>query len=249
MSEPEFDLLAEFVFEPTPWDLAFSIGIGVEPETDRVALDELADAMLVWAPEPTLERLTRPALDALWSDELACWIREGLVRLSGNDGWEKGATAALVEFDRAPKAAAVSHEVIRSLAMQLGSADHPVFFCLDCLNESLSEVEPAGRRVLALRAAIVARRNAAVSDEEVRAAMAELTSRSPTVRLATVERRAAVRTRLGRLGELGRDSMPALAAELRALAAEPLPACAVDDDVWEEVCTVLVADVARPDLN
>ncbi len=71
MSEPDFELLDDFVFEPTPWDLAFSIGIGVDPETDRAALDELADAMLMWAPEPTLERLTGPALDALWDDELA----------------------------------------------------------------------------------------------------------------------------------------------------------------------------------
>ena len=83
MSEPDFELLDDFVFEPTPWDLAFSIGIGVDPETDRAALDELADAMLMWAPEPTLERLTEPALDALWDDELAGWIRDGLVRLSG----------------------------------------------------------------------------------------------------------------------------------------------------------------------
>ncbi len=249
MSEPDLDLLDDFVFEPTAWDLAFSIGIGVDPETDRVALDELADAMLMWAPEPTLERLTGPAVEALWDEELARWIREGLVRLSGEDGWEKGASAALAEFDRAPRAAAVSREVIRSLASQLGSADHPVFFCLDCLNESLSDVEPTRRRALARRAAIVARRNAAVPDDEVRAAMAEVTSRSPTELLGTVERRAAVRTRLGRLAELGGDSMPALAAELRALAAEPLPACATDDDVWEEVCTLLLSDVARPDLN
>jgi hypothetical protein len=242
-------LLDDFVFDPTPWDLAFSIGIGVDPETDRLALDELADAMLMWAPEPTLERLTEPALDALWDEELASWIRDGLVRLSSDDGWEKGAAAALAEFDRDPRASAVSCEVIRSLASQLGSADHPVFFCLDCLNESLSDVDPAERRALARRAAVVARRNAAVPDEELRAAIAELTSRSATVRLGTADRRAAVRARLGRLGELGRDSMPALAAELRALAAEPLPASATDDDVWEEVCTLLLADAARPELN
>ena len=85
MSEPDFELLDDFVFEPTPWDLAFSIGIGVDPETDRAALDELADAMLMWAPEPTLERLTGPALEALWDDDLPRWIREGLVRLSGDE--------------------------------------------------------------------------------------------------------------------------------------------------------------------
>ena len=64
MSEPELDLLDDFVFEPTAWDLAFSLGIGVDPETDPPVLDELADAMLMWAPEPTLERLTAPALDS-----------------------------------------------------------------------------------------------------------------------------------------------------------------------------------------
>ena len=95
----------------------------------------------------------------------------------------------------------------------------------------------------------MARRNAAVPEDELRAALAEVTSRSPVERLGTAERRAAVRARLGRLGELGRESMPALAAELCALAAEPLPSRAEDDDVWEEVCTLLLAGVARPDLN
>jgi hypothetical protein len=79
--------------------------------------------------------------------------------------------------------------------------------------------------------------------------LADVASSSPLARLGTVERRAAVRARLGRLGELGRNSMPTLASELRALAAEPLPARAEDDDVWEEVCTLLLADLARPDLN
>ena len=44
-------------------------------------------------------------------------------------------------------------------------------------------------------------------------------------------------------------SLPVLAWELRAIAGEPLPERAEDDDVWEEVCTLLLAGVARPDLN
>jgi hypothetical protein len=249
MSEAELDLRDDDVFEPTAWDLAFSLGIGVDLEADREALDELADAMLMWAPEPTLERLTTPALDALWDDEIEQWVKEGLARLSADDAWRQAAVSALAEVERAPRAADVSREVIRCLAMQLGGADHPAFFCLDCINESLRDVEPARRRRFARRAAIVARRNAAVPEDELRQAMGEVTSHSPLERLGTAERRAAVRARLGRLGELGRDSMPELAAELRALAAEPLPAHAADDDVWEEVCTVLLAGVARPDLN
>jgi hypothetical protein len=249
MSEAELDLLDGYVFEPTAWDLAFTIGIGVDPETDRDALDELADAMLMWAPEPILEQLTTPALDALWDDEIEQWTREGLARLSAKDGWEQAAASALATIELAPRASEVSREVIRCLAMQLGGADHPVFFCLDCLNESLADVVGPSRRALARRAAVVARRNAAVPDEELRAAIAQVTTHSPLERLGTAERRAAVRARLGRLGELGRESMPALAAELCTLAVEPLPARAEDDVVWEEVCTLLLAGVARPDLN
>ncbi len=249
MNETKLDPLDDDVLAPTAWDLAFSIGIGVDPETDRPALDELADALLMWAPEPTLERLTGPALDALWNDEIEQWISEGLVRLSTTAGWERSAGAALAEFERAPRASAVSKEVIRCLAMQLGSADQPVFFCLDCLNESLSSIEPEERRTIALGAAVVARRNAAVPDTELRSALGDVTALSPLGRLGTAGRRAAVRARLGRLGELGRDSMPTLAAELRTLAAEPVPARAEDDDVWEEVCTLLLADIGRPDLN
>jgi hypothetical protein len=133
--------------------------------------------------------------------------------------------------------------------MQLGSADHPVLFCLCCVEDAMSEVEPGDRRAIARRAAIVARRNAAVPDAEIREALAGATSRSPTERLGTRARRAAVRARLARLGELGRDSMPSLAVELRAIALEPLPARPEDDDVWAEVCALLLADVARPDLN
>jgi hypothetical protein len=249
MSEPELDLLDDFVFEPTAWDLAFSLGIGIDPETDPPVLDELADAMLMWAPEPTLERLTAPALDQLWDDELAGLIRAGLERLAARDGWEQAATAALREFDRAPQEAKVTREVIRCLAMQVGGEDQPPFFCLDCLDDAAARVAPSERRPLARRAALVARRNAAVPDDELRAVLADVASSSPLARLGTVERRAAVRARLGRLGELGRNSMPTLASELRALAAEPLPARAEDDDVWEEVCTLLLADLARPDLN
>jgi hypothetical protein len=249
MSEHELDLDDDVAFEPTSWDLAMAIGVGVDPETDRAALDELADAMLVWANGAELERLTDEALERLWVDELEQWIREGLSRVGSDDGWEHAAAAALVEFDRAPRAAEVSREVVRHLAMQLGHADHPVFFCLDCIEDAMSKADAAKRRELATRVAIVARRNAAVPDAEIRAALATVTSRSPTARLGTLARREAVRARLRRLGELGRRSLPVLAAELRTIAAEPIAERADDDDVWAVTCAALLADVARPELN
>lgn len=242
-------LLGDYVFEPSAWDIATSVGVGVDPETDRPALDELADAMLVWAQGPVLERLTDEAVERIWGAELEGMVREGIVRLTDEDGWEQGAAAALAEFDRDPPGSEVGREVVRHLAMQLGGADHPVFFCLCCVEEGLEHAEPADRRARVARVAIVAARSAGVPVEEIQGALSDAARWPPAQRIGTVERREAIRTRLGRLGELAAESMPDLAIELKALAAEPLPERPEDDDVWQEACGHLLAEVGRPDLN
>ena len=242
-------LLDDFAFEPSAWDLATCVGVGIDPDTDPPALDELADAMLVWAGGPLLERLTDEAVGRIWDAELEGMVREGLVRLCGLDGWEQGAVAALAEFDRDPPRSEVAREVVRHLAMQLGSEDHPVFFCLCCIEDALVRADPAERRAWAVRVAIVATRDAAVPSTEVEAALAGAARCQPAVLLGTVERRAAIRARLGRLGAFATESMTALAVELKALAAEPLPETPEADDVWQEACAHLLAEVARPELN
>jgi hypothetical protein len=250
MNDADLDfLLDDFAFEPNAWDFAISVGIGVDPETDRPALDELADAMLVWAQGPELERLTDEAVERVWDAELEGMVRDGIVRLSSQDGWEEGAASVLAEFDRDPPRSEVGREVVRHLAMQLGHADHPVFFCLCCIEEALVRAEPAERRAQAVRVAIVARRDAGVPAAEVHEALANAARCPPAERLGSVARRAAVRTRLGRLGKLATESMPDLAVELKALAVEPLPERAEDDDVWQEACVHLLAEVGRPELN
>ena len=70
-------LLDDFVFEPNAWDFAVDMRIGVDPETDPPALVELADAMLVWAQGPELERRTHEAVERIWDDELECMVRAG----------------------------------------------------------------------------------------------------------------------------------------------------------------------------
>jgi hypothetical protein len=224
------DCFDDIVFEPNEWDMAMAIGIGVDLETDRDALDELADAMLVWLHGPELERLTDAAVERLWSEELQQLIHDGLVRLGEKDDWRTGVAAALAAFEREPRRAEVTREVVRHLAMQLGQEDTPIFFCLDCLNEAVSAAPRGARRGLAVRVAIVAARNAGGRD-------------------GTREQRRAVRGRLGRLGELARTSMPSLAAELRTLAAEPLPDRPEDDEVWSVAYAALHAKEVRPELN
>jgi hypothetical protein len=173
----------ELAFEPTAWDLASAIGICVDDRTDRQALGELADAMLVWMDDgPELEHLTSVAISALWSDGLEAMIAAGLTRLCRENDWRSAAQASLADLERDPRAAEISQEVIRHLALEVANDDAPVLFCLHCLEEHLGRVAPAERRALAVQVAIVARRDAAV----------------PRRRLETCSRRPAHATSSGR---------------------------------------------------
>ncbi|MFL5928542.1 MAG: hypothetical protein ACJ77E_16545 [Gaiellaceae bacterium] len=240
------DELEEFVFEPDAWDFAIEIGMTLDLEPDAAVLEDLSDAMLVWATGPELERLTDGAVEGIWDHELEALVREGIERVGTRDGWEAAAAAALVEFDRDPRASEVGREIVRYLASQVGGGGYGFVLCLDCLSCGIAAAPRPSRRGLAVRAAIVAARAAAVPDVELRAAVAEAAFRAPAARLATIARRKAVRDRLGYLGRLGARSMPALATELKAIAGEPLPDRAEDDDVWQVACTYLVEREARP---
>ncbi len=236
-------------WDPTDWDLAMAIALGVEPDSDREALDELADAMLVWADEEA-DRLTPAAVERLWDDELESDIRCGLERVAGlGADWCRAAARARTQLDADPRQAPITRAVVQHLAVQLSEDDHPPFFCTCCIEEGLTHAPPKARRKLALQVAIVARRNAAVSEREVAAALAAAVKEEPAERLGTPERRAAVRARLGRIGSLAGRSMPVLAAELRTIGEESLSVRAADDDVWSVVCEAMLADVARPELN
>ena len=239
----------EFVFEPTAWDLAFAIGIRVDPEKDRPALDELADAMLVWMDDgPQLERLTSEAMGALWTRELEQTVREGLLSLRRKDDWRSAAESALAELECDPRRAEVAKEVVRHLAMELSNEDTPFLFCVHCLDEHLGNAPPEERRQMAVQVAVLACRNAAVPRNRLEAAVAGLGSGAAD-RLGTAERRSAVRGRLGRIAGFGRKSIPRLAAELQAIADEPLPADPAEDDAWQVVLAYLLAEVAMPELN
>src|SRR5215218_6116179 len=131
------DDLDDFTFEPTAWDLAMSIGVVVEPDSDRAALDELADATLVWAGEDVLAPLIDQAARRLWAGELEASVREGLVQLAEKPDWSSGAAAAIQELDLKSGRSDVAREVVCHLAMQLGQADQPFCACLCCIDEEL----------------------------------------------------------------------------------------------------------------
>lgn len=233
------------------WGLAVSIGLGPDPEQDRPALDELADAMLVWTVEAELEPVTTAAVERIWDDELALEIRRGLEQLTSGRYGAEPAKEALAELDRAGPASAVARAVVQFVAQQLSHEDTPITFCMCDVDEAVRALPEGERRASAVQAAIVARRDAAVREQEAtEAARAHPLDRAAAVRaLATDERRAAVRLRLGRLSRLARTSMPELAAELSTLAGEAPPADPAEDDVWLEVARALLDSRTRPELN
>jgi hypothetical protein len=240
----------DFPFRPTPSDLAMMVGL--EPDqADRMALDELADAMLVWAEGREVERLIDDAVERIWTEELAAAIRDGLLRVAADEdeNWRAAACDALEVFDRSPSASAVARAVVERFAAKLAQNDHSPFFCACCLDDAVAAAPREARRSLALQMATVARRNAEVSEAELRLSVANALSCPAVERLGTVERRVAVRSRLGRIGSLGRRSTPALAAELRTIALESLPDRPDEDDVWNAVCQELLTDRAQPSCN
>jgi hypothetical protein len=246
----DLDLDDEVQFEPSAWDLAMCIRLGVEPETDRAVLDELVDAMLVWADDPESERLTDVAVRRLWSDELGEDIRAGLARVAAQGPeWRRSALEALAALERAPREAPVTRAVVQELAMHLSSLDHPPFFCTCCIDEALANVPVDQRREVARGVAIVAARNVGFSDDELRAASRLLSADEAVRQLATPARRQAVRERLARIGRLARTSMPDLARELEAIGREQPPERPEDDDVWRELCEFALDRVRRPELN
>jgi len=236
----------DWQFVPEPWDIAMTFGVGGDPEADRAALDELADAMLMWARGPELEELTTRSIAAVWSEELEGQIRSGLRAAAElGDDWRPSVEAATAAFEQDPKGSPVTRAAVQRLAWDLGSQDASPFFCLCCIDERVAHASPGCRRARAREAAILAVRDVAVSAGEVAAAVAA----TAPGRLATDERRRAVRRRLGRLARHGRRSLPALACELERIASEPLPADPALDDVWEVVAHALLGDHAKPELN
>jgi len=236
----------DFVFVPDAWDIAMTFALDLEPALTCAALVELADAMVMWAEGEEAEELTTRAIDGVWSAGLEAQIRAGIAGAGGLGGdWRKAADRAAADFERAPRESPVARAALQQFAWAFGQEGAPPLFCLCCIDEAVSHAPPGERRQHALQTAVLAVRDAAVPDEEVAAALAA----SQPGRLATDERRRAVRLRLGRLARLGRDSLRPLAAELQRIADEPLPADPTLDDVWEVVAHALLAELAQPVLN
>jgi hypothetical protein len=94
--------------------------------------------------------------------------------------------------------------------------------------------------VASCEAAAVRARDVEIGVDELRAAMRAPSDAFLARKLATDERREAVRARLRSIVRLGEASMPELARELRLLLDEPMPEDAADNPLWTALCRSLV---------
>jgi hypothetical protein len=234
------------------WWLAMELDLDVDLGELRPAFDELADAMLVWVDDPELERITVPALEAIWTSALQSSIEAGLVELGEHSGsWRKEATRALADLRRRGRASEIAFAVAQTLALHLGNEDQPFGLCVCCLDEWIAAAPSERRRQLALECAPLLRRDAAVPEAELRAAMRACAvgavRREPPESLArllaTDERLAAVRARAARIARLAASGESHFAAALNAILIEPPGRDPARDELWVATCNALVADL------
>lgn len=226
-------------------DLAIFVDFELSP-ADEELLAPLVDATLVWADEETLAGISVPIVEAMWADELREDIENVLVELAKTHTRVRGLLdVARLDLDLGPRESVLARAVVEQMAVQRAGEEQLPVCCLLCLEEEIHRAPEEERAGRAVRLGRIARRAAAVPVEEVRAAVAAAARAKAGVegvaeRLATDERRLAVRAWLGHLADLGATSLPATAAALDELLDEMLPP--VDaDDVWRETCIGLMS--------
>jgi len=216
----------------------------------RRALEELGDALLVWACGETLDEITRRAISLVWTRGLERDVRDCVVELENDPRYADITARALYELDTDHGDSKLAREFIRQVALQYAHHDLP-FFCLCCIDEGVKNREGPARRLAALEAVAVAAADAKVDESEVRDALRRAGMRpgSLPLLLATDERRAAVRSRLERLARLGVSSVPDLSRELRKILSEPMPRDPGSDAVWGAACGYIAERALSPALN
>lgn len=208
-------------------DLAWALASGIRFEWDddeRELLAPLVDAAIMRA---NGDELARPVVAALW-DGLRPLIADELREQAQRDPFVAEVLEdALADLELGPTRGRVAACVVQQAALDL--ADHVFFLeeCLDCIEDGLTHAPSRTHVVLLDRAVAVL---ALHGDEDFGA--------TPP----TNAERCAVRRKIARLAQLGREGLPRLSSELERIAAMPLPPLEDDRIVRAVVTRRLAAD-------
>jgi len=235
--------------DDTARDLATCVGLEWS-DADVESLAPLVDAAFVWAEDEQLARIAAPIVESMWQNELREDIERALETSAARSPHvRKRLRAARKDLAAGPRRSRLARAFLEQAAFELAFAEQEPVHCILCVEELLRANPPSERRALVLRLARCASRAAAVPQAELRAAVAGAAlGKGPedsAAVVATDARRRAVRQWLLRLADLGSRSVPTVAAELRVLAADPLPP-ADQDLVWRETVAGLVAQLVEP---
>jgi hypothetical protein len=155
-----------------------------------------------------LDQIARPIIVALWND-LQPLLSETLREQALESGFiAESLSEALVDLSLGPGESRLAQAVIEEAAVDLAGDAFFLEFCLDCIEDGLEQAPVARRPPLVARAA---------------AALALRDHPDYGIDRPDDRERPAVRAGVREMAELGRRSLPRLAAALAELAAEPLP--------------------------
>ena len=235
--------------------IAAAVPLDIELEPYRERLTPLAMAVLQGASRREIERRRDVVAADVWDDRLHASTKRGLGVLRAELQRKLSMLDLAVEdIQRGARRSALIGSLVDRVLAELLDHNDENLRALEELNGELDSL-PAQERPW--RAAFAARGAASVTGippNEIRAAVtraAVAAQRGAAAAaalviargLATPTRRAAARDWVRALADGSREHVPALAAELLALAASPLPADPADDPIWVQACIGLTLEL------
>jgi hypothetical protein len=231
-------------------DILDDLGIAVDVAGGGPAIALVADRLTAGGNREEVEEAARRAAIAVWSDERAAEVRDGLDRLRARY------VARLEAIDAAeralaspPEQNAVALALVARAAVELWARARRGYDQVALLEDELTRAAPDEHRARALSLAAAAIPVVELDPEEVSEAVSRFLHEETQAWLARVlatdERRRAMRRALGRLADAGAEEFPLATASLTRLLAEPIPADPAEDDLW----VGLVVGLAQQQLD
>ena len=226
------------------------LGIAVDVATGGAAIALVADRLTTGGPREEVESAARQAATAVWSDDRAAEVREGLGRLRARY------VARLEAIDAAesalaspPEQNAVALALVARAAVELWARARRGYDQMALLEDELTRANPGEHRARALSVAAAAIPVLELDHGEVTDAVSRFLREETEAWLARVlatdERRRGMRRALGRLADAGADEFPLATAAMTALLAEPMTIDPAEDDLW----VGLVVGLAQQQLD
>jgi hypothetical protein len=212
------------------------LGLSLEA-TAGPAVAHLADRFIQGASKEDIDAAAARAAVEVWRDDVADAIGVALARLRGQYAARLTAIeAAAAELTKPAAENAVAVALAARAAVELWARARKSYGLMAVLEDELRDESPARHRSRVLVIATAAIPILELEPADIEAAVTRYLDGESEAwlarRLATDERRTAMRRALGQLAEAGFEEFPLAAGALTELLAEPMPGDPGEDDLW-----------------